>query len=84
MQRFDFKRRVVLDDVEFLVEVRRSQSRHLDRFATPCYALVELPGQWSATVPVPDCVSATGHLWYRELIDLVNRARILVNRRSAA
>jgi hypothetical protein len=84
MQRFDFKRRVVLDDVEYFVEVRRSLPRHIERFATPCYALVELPDAWTATVPVPECVLAAGQLWYRELIELVQRARILVGRRTAA
>ena len=84
MQRFDFKRRVVIDDVHFFVEVRRSESRHLERFESACYAIVELPRQWKATVPVPDCVTATGHLWYRELLDLVQRARLIVNRRAVA
>ena len=84
MQQFDFKRRVVLDDVDYFVEVRRSLPRQVDRFATDCYAIVELPREWRATVPVPDCVTTTGHLWYRELIDLVQRARVIVNRRAVA
>ena len=84
MQRFDFKRRVVLDDVDYFVEVRASQSRHVDRFGSEYYAVVVLPGNWTATIPVPDCVSLTGHLWYRELIELVMRAKLLVNRRAIA
>ena len=78
----DMKRKVVVDDIEYVVEVRRSQPRHIDRFATRCYAMVELPHEWRATVPVPDCVRGTEHLWYRELIELVQFARMLVQRRA--
>ncbi|HEY0674101.1 MAG TPA: hypothetical protein VGD27_17635 [Longimicrobiales bacterium] len=78
------KRRVMVDDVEYVVEVRHSEARHFERFATRCYAMVELPNQWQATVPVPDSVRATSHLWYRELIELVQHARRVVRRRSVA
>jgi hypothetical protein len=84
VQTADLRRRVAVDDKQYLVEVRRSQPRHIERFATRCYAIVELPGQWQATVPVPDSVRSTAHLWYRELLELVRLARELVNRRSAA
>jgi hypothetical protein len=84
MQMIDFKRRVVVDDEEYFVEVRRSEARHVDRFATRCYAIIEMPNRWQATVPVPDCVRVTSHLWYRELIELVNHARRIVSRRNVA
>ena len=84
MQGFDFKRRVTMDGLEYLIEVRRSEPRHTERFETRCYAVVELPRQWQATVPVPDCVTVTAHLWYRELIELVQIARKLVTRRNTA
>lgn len=82
LQMMDDKRRIIVDEVEYLIEVRRSQPRHYDRFATRCYAIVELPDQWQATVPVPDCVRAITHLWYRELIELVYVARKLVSQRA--
>lgn len=84
MQNFEIKRRVVVGNTEFLVEVRRSAPRHFDRFASRCYAVVELPNEWQATVPVPDCVRMTSHLWYREMIDLVHHAMRLVHRRTQA
>jgi hypothetical protein len=84
MYSLEFKRRVVVNDTEYLVEVRRSAPRHYDRFNSRCYAVVELPDTWQATVPVPDCVRMTSHLWYREMIDLVQAALKLVNRRTQA
>lgn len=84
MQAVAVRRSVLVDDLEFLVEVRPSGARHIDRFATRFYAVVELPGEWQATVPVPGCVRSTAHLWYRELLELVQSARLLVGRRSAA
>jgi hypothetical protein len=83
MQTFDFKRRVVVDEEEYFVEVKRSEYRHVERFATRCYAVIERPNQWLATVPVPDCVRVSSHLWYRELIELVLHARRIVSRRNA-
>jgi hypothetical protein len=84
MQSFEIKRKVVVGDKEYLVEVRRSAPRHFDRFASRCYAVVELPNHWQATVPVPDCVKMTSHLWYREMIELVVQALRLVHRRTQA
>jgi hypothetical protein len=84
MQRHEQKRRVIVDDVEYLVEVRRSQARQFERFATRCYAIVELPSGWQATVPVPDFVRDASQLWYRELIELVQHARRLVHKRLVA
>lgn len=84
MKSLEFKRRVVVNDTEYVVEVRRSAPRHVDRFASRCYAVVELPNQWQATLPVPDCVRMTSHLWYREMIELVMQAVKLVNRRHQA
>jgi hypothetical protein len=84
MHNTTIKRKVVVADREYVVEVRRSAPRHYDRFASRCYAVVELPGQWQATVPVPDCVRMASHLWYRELIELVHHARRLVARRTSA
>jgi hypothetical protein len=83
MQMLDFKRRVVVDDEEYFIEVKRSETRHVERFATRCYAVIERPNHWLATVPVPDCVRVTTHLWYRELIELVQHARRVVSRRTA-
>lgn len=83
MQRREQKRRVIVDDVEYLVEVRRSEARHFERFATRCYAIVELPSSWQATVPVPDFVRDASQLWYRELIELVQHARRTVRKRVA-
>ena len=80
----DIRRTVVVDDAEYFVEVRSSLPRHYDRFSTRCYAIVELPDRWQATVPVPDCVRSIEQLWYRELIELVQAARLLVGRRSNA
>jgi hypothetical protein len=80
----EMRRSVVVEDVEYFVEVQRSLPRHYDRFATRCYAIVELPDQWQATVPVPDCVRSTEQLWYRELLELVQNARTVVSRRSNA
>ena len=84
MHSLNFKRKVVVADREYHVEVRRSAPRHVDRFATRCYAVVELPNQWQATVPVPDCVRMTSHLWYREMIELVHMALKVVHRRTQA
>jgi hypothetical protein len=82
LQAVEPRREVVVEGVEYFVEVRRSQPRHYDRFATRCYAIVELPESWQATVPVPDCVRAVEQLWYRELIELVDVARRLVSQRA--
>jgi hypothetical protein len=84
MQERNSRRSVVVEGNRYFIEVRRSEPRHIDRFATRCYAVVELDGQWQATVPVPESVRSTAHLWYRELIELVRLACQLVNRRSAA
>ncbi len=74
-QAAEMRRSVVVDGVEYFVEVQRSLPRHYDRFATRSYAIVELPDHWQATVAVPDCVHSTRQLWYRELIELVQNAR---------
>ena len=84
MQEFDLRRSVLVEGVEYLVDVKPSGARHLDRFGTRGYAVVELPGHWQATVPVPDCVRNTAQLWYRELIELVQHALVIVSHRSAA
>ncbi len=84
MQLFEQTRKVLVDEVEYLIQVRRSGPRHFDRFGTNCYAVVERPGQWQATVPVPNCVRETSQLWYRELIELVQHARRLVHQRASA
>ena len=84
LQTAGLRRSVVVDDVEYFIEVQRSQPRHYDRFATRCYAIVELPDRWQATVPVSDSVRSTEQLWYRELIELVHHARTLVSGRSNA
>jgi hypothetical protein len=84
MQSFDLKRKVVFNETEYVIEVRRSAPRHVDRFSSRCYAIVELPNEWQATVPVPDCVRMTSQLWYREMIELVQHACKLVNRRTRA
>lgn len=84
MQRIELKRRINIEGFDYFIQVRRSEPRHIDRFATRCYAIVELPEHWQATVPVPDCIRDTGHLWYRELIELVHHALAIVQRRSAA
>jgi hypothetical protein len=83
MQMFRAKRRVIVEGQEYYVEVRRSEPRHVDRFDTRCYALVELPRGWRVTLPVPDFISESTHLWYRELIDLVYQARAIVGQRAA-
>ena len=84
MQQADTRRHVVVDEIEYFVEVRPSRPRHLQRFGTRTYAIVERPGEWQATVPLPDSVRSTAHLWYRELLELVQHARAVVGRRSAA
>lgn len=84
MQAIEFKRPVVVNGMEYLIEVRRSAPRHVDRFGGRCYGIVELPNQWQATVPVPDCVRMVSQLWYRELIDMVQQARKLVSQRTQA
>lgn len=83
MQMFRAKRRVIVEGLEYFVEVRRSEPRHVDRFDTRCYALVELSRGWRVTLPVPDYISESSHLWYRELIDLVYQARAVVGQRAA-
>jgi hypothetical protein len=83
MQMFRPKRRVIVEGQEYFVEVRRSEPRHVDRFDTRCYALVELARGWRVTLPVPDYISESSHLWYRELIDLVYQARAIVGQRAA-
>ena len=84
LQMADTRRFVIVDDVQYVIEVRSSQPRHYDRFATRCYAIVELPDQWQATVPVPGCVRTIAQLWYRELIELVHAAQQLVSQRASA
>ena len=84
LQTADMRRRVVVDGAEYFVALQRSQSRHYQRFSARCYALVELPNRWQATVPIPDCVRSVEQLWYRELIELVDNARTLVGQRSDA
>lgn len=84
LQAVDTRRSLVVDDIEYIIEVRRSQPRHFDRFATRCYAVVELPDRWQATVPLPDCVRTITQLWYRELIELVHAAQRLVSQRASA
>ncbi len=84
METVDLRRSIIVEDVEYFVEVRRSQPRHVDRFATRCYAIIERPDHWQATVPVPDCVQALKHLWYRELLELVQHALVIVSRRRVA
>ena len=83
-QAADMRRSVVVDEVEYFVEVKPSLPRQYDRFLTRCYAIVELPDRWVATVPVPDSVRSTSQLWYRELIELVHHARTLVSGRTNA
>ena len=80
----DMRRSVMVDGVEYFVEVKRSLPRHYDRFFTRSYAMVELPNRWQATVAVPDGVRSARQLWYRELLELVQTARLLVGRRSHA
>ena len=84
LQTAEPRRRVVVEGVEYFVEVRRSQPRHYERFATRSYALVELPRVWQATLPLPDSVRAVEQLWYRELIELVDAACRLVSQRAPA
>jgi hypothetical protein len=84
MHHFRFKRRVIVEGQQYLIEVRRSEPRHVDRFETRWYAIVEMSGGWRATLPVPESISSTSHLWYRELIELVYQARALVNARSSS
>ncbi|HEY0810272.1 MAG TPA: hypothetical protein VGD49_08930 [Longimicrobiales bacterium] len=83
MQTFQFKRRVMVEGQEYYVDVRRSEPRHVDRFDTRCYVLVELPRGWRVTLPVPDYITESSHLWYREMIDLVYQAKALVGKRAA-
>lgn len=78
------RRSVLVDEVEYFVAVRPCEARHVERFATHCYAIVERRGFWQATVPVPGCIHAVTQLWYRELIDLVHSACRLVSRRAPA
>ena len=80
----EVRRSVVVDGIQYLVAVKSSGARHLDRFGTRCYGLVELPGAWQATVPVPESIHSSTQLWYRELLELVQLARNIVSRRSAA
>lgn len=84
MQTIEFKRPVHVNGREYLIEVRRSAPRHVDRFGSRCYGIVELPNEWQATVPVPDCVRMVSQLWYRELIDMVQQACKVVSLRARA
>jgi hypothetical protein len=77
-------RSVAVDGVTYYVSVKPSAARHVDRFGTRAYAVVEQQGGWQATVPVPDGVRSSAQLWYRELVQLVQQARLIVGRRTVA
>ena len=72
---------VELDNEQYCVQIKLSSERVGDRFDTHYYALVELPGRWQAVVPAPPLVQDARLLWHRELIELVNRARLYVTLR---
>ena len=77
-------RRVIVDDVEYLIQLKPSTSRTDHRFETNHYAVIERPGHWYGAVPAPSMVRDIDHLWYRELIELVTHARCYVNMRRPA
>lgn len=77
-------RSVVVDDSEYLIQLKPSTSRTDHRFETKYYAVIERPGQWHSVVPAPPMVRDVNHLWYRELIELVTHARCYVNMRRPA
>jgi hypothetical protein len=75
---------VVVDDVEYAVQLKPSMTRVDHRFDSSSYALVQLPDRWNAVVPAPPGVDDVAHLWHRELIDLIERAKLYVNMRKSA
>lgn len=84
MHEAEERRSVVVDQITYYVSVKPSAGRRVDRFGGRSYAVVEQPGGWQATVPVPEGVRSSTQLWYRELIELVKHACLIVGRRSAA
>ena len=77
-------RTVWVENDEYLVQLKPSTTRIDHRFETKHYAVVQLPGQWNAVVSAPDGIDDVHHLWYRELAELVERAKLYVHMRKSA
>ncbi len=75
-------RNVTLDGHSYHISLRSSIQRADQRFDQERYALVEEEGQWQAVVPAPPLVRDVDLLWYRELIELIERAAIYVGMRA--
>lgn len=75
---------IIVDGVEYLLQLKPSTTRIDHRFQTQYYAVVQLPRRWNAVVSAPDGIEDVHHLWYRELVELVERAKLYVNMRKSA
>lgn len=75
-------RTVTVDGQTYRVSLRPSLQRADHRFELERYALIECD-EWRAVVPSPQMVADVDKLWYREILQLIDRALVYVRMRHA-